>query len=397
MDNQIKRLPNESVVEYKQRIYTGKYEGSLRLTWDEISTLFASEIGARYSSTKWRREYKKWLQQEGEEVELEDELKDILFELQKERVKVSDERTQNRAYVRRISREETLVEIGKTAAEIIGGKKSLIPFISNTPDNERANQGEAILQLSDWHFGIEVDNPWNTFNPEVCRERVAKLLKETLSFCYTFGVSKLHLVNLGDLIAGRIHSSIRYESRCDVVSQTIEVSEMLAEFITALTSDGITVRYYDCFDNHSRLEPIKSDSLELETLCRITPWYLETRLKNDKKFSIHHNEFGGDIITFEVLDGKYVVSGVHGHKDKPNKVVESLTLFTKQPYDLVLTAHLHHFSCDERNETIVVSNGSLMGTDSYAKDLRLSSRASQNIILVTEDSVVDYIHRIPLN
>jgi predicted phosphodiesterase len=70
---------------------------------------------------------------------------------------------------------------------------------------------------------------------------------------------------------------------------------------------------------------------------------------------------------------------------------------TKQNFDLILTAHLHHFNADEKNEIVIVSNGSLMGTDQYAKDLRLSSIPSQNLILVTDKSVVDYIHRVILN
>ena len=107
--------------------------------------------------------------------------------------------------------------------------------------------------------------------------------------------------------------------------------------------------------------------------------------------------YSDDIITFDVMGGKYRVAGVHGHKDRPNKVIDNLTLMTKTHYDLILSAHLHHFSCDEKNETLHISNGSLMGVDSYAKDLRLSSRASQNLIFVTEDSVVDYIHRVILN
>ena len=49
---------------------------------------------------------------------------------------------------------------------------------------------------------------------------------------------------------------------------------------------------------------------------------------------------------------------------------------TKQDYELILTSHLHHFSCDEKNEVLVVSNSSLMGTDDYAAKLRLSAKPS---------------------
>ena len=70
---------------------------------------------------------------------------------------------------------------------------------------------------------------------------------------------------------------------------------------------------------------------------------------------------------------------------------------TKENFDLILTAHLHHWAGDETNRTIQISNGSLMGTDSYAKDLRLDAQPSQNIIIATRDSVCDYIRRVPLD
>jgi predicted phosphodiesterase len=159
-------------------------------------------------------------------------------------------------------------------------------------------------------------------------------------------------------------------------------------------SKGICIEYYDCLDNHSRLEPIKSDSLDLESLTRIIPWFLKERLAIYEGININSNTYDEDIIDFTVLG--YRVAGVHGHKDKSNKVVEGLTLLTKEHFDLILTAHYHHFSCDERNETLVVSNGSLMGTDNYAKNLRLCSKPSQNLIIVTNESVADYIKRIPL-
>ena len=398
------KRPNETEKEYRYRLYDYRRLYDPRFSFQTIADLIADETGIIKHKSTYAREYNKYIvasvvQEDSNETEATqlpiEDMQNLLFEAQKERFKSSDERTQMRAYMRRISREETIKEIALEAAEKIANSKQLLPTAETPID--AAKCAEAILELSDWHFGLEVNNYWNTFSPDICKERIAVLLKEVISFCYTFGVSSLHIVNLNDLIAGRIHSTIRLESRCDVITQTIEVSEILAEFISAITNEGITVHYYDCLDNHSRLEPIKAESLDLESLTRIIPWYLETRMRGNKFFNIHSNEFGDDIITFDVFNGKYSVAAVHGHKDRPNKVVDNLTMMTKVNYDLILTAHLHHFSCDEKNETLVVSNGSLMGTDTYAKDLRLSSRASQNIILVTEDSVADYIHRIILN
>lgn len=397
MNNYIQPLENESFDEYKLRVYKMKQLGSCSLKWSEIAEMFGELFGIFKDESKWRKEAKEILISSVENItsneeSMKDDLKDLILEYKKERVKLSDERTQNNAYIRGMSREETLKEIALEVAQTMSAKKSLDTNIktSYTTDGDC----EGILQLSDWHYGIDINTYWNVFNPEICRQRVSKLLKETIEFCHFFGVSKLHIVNLADLICGRIHYTLRLQSRIDVITQTMEVSEILAEFITELTNNGIVVEYYDCLDNHSRLEPDKSASLNLESLVRITPWYLKERLKSNPDVNINANYYDEDIIDFEVMG--YKVGGVHGHKDKPGKVVEGLTLMTKQNFDLILTAHLHHFNSDEKNEVVVISNGSLMGTDYYAKDLRLSSIPSQNLILVSEKSVVDYIHRVIL-
>lgn len=63
---------------------------------------------------------------------------------------------------------------------------------------------------------------------------------------------------------------------------------------------------------------------------------------------------------------------------------------------MFLTAHEHHFQADEKNRCIAIGNGTLMGTDTYAQKLRLSSTPSQNLIIVTEGNVTECIYRITL-
>ena len=140
------------------------------------------------------------------------------------------------------------------------------------------------------------------------------------------------------------------------------------------------------------MEPKKEMSLELESLTRITDWVL--KLVGGKKINIIDSPFGDDIATFNVYDFKIVA--VHGHKDTPKNIVPNMSLVTHQYYNLALTAHLHHFSCDETNETVIISNGSLMGVDDYAQQLRLTSRPSQNLIISSPDAIVDALYRLVL-
>ena len=172
-----------------------------------------------------------------------------------------------------------------------------------------------------------------------------------------------------------------------------DVPEDLLYPVGIATGKDFEIHYYDCLDNHSRLEPNKKDAMDLESLARVIPWYLKERIGG--KVIIHENEFDEGIISFKCHG--YEICGVHGDHDKPSAVVDNMCLMTHRHYDMVLTAHLHHFSADEKNETVVVSNGSLMGTDTYAKNLRLSSKASQNLIIVGDNSVCECIYRIILN
>lgn len=403
MDNSITSLrPNESFEQYRTRIYKAKQSGLVKLTWVEIANLFAENWGLARDESTWRKEAKEFLTTQVEEVTSKDEdndeqlkkdLSELILDFKKERVKISDERTQNNAYIRRLAREDTIIEIAKSTAKEMSSKKILDTY--EYPSDLDTREMEAIIQLSDWHYGIEIDNFLNTFNPEVCIERIKQLLGEAISYLTKNPVKKIHVVNLGDLISGRIHSTIRLESRYDVITQALHIAEIVAEFLAQLSSVA-PVEYYDCLDNHSRIEPNKKDSLDLESLARIIPWHLNFRFAEEPNINIRYNDFGEDIIAFKVMD-KWTVGGVHGHKDKPTKVIDNLTMLTKVKFDMILTAHLHHFNADEKNETLQVSNGSLMGTDQYAFDLRLSSKPSQNIILANYRSPMYDLHRVVLD
>ena len=400
MNDYLIPLEDETFEEYRLRVYKMKQSGELKMRWTDIAEMFNEVFNVDRDESTWRKEAKEMLISNVEEFtsdeeSLKENLRDLILKLKKEKIKLSDERVQNNAYIRRLAREETIKEIALQVAKEMDSKKLLYrPSDEDCYSFESDERNETILQLSDWHYGIEVNTYWNVFDTNVCRERITRLLEETIKFCEKFNVCKLYIVNLGDLICGRIHQTLRLQSRIDTISQIIEVSEILAEFISELTSKGIYVDYFDCLDNHSRLEPNKADSIDIETLARITPWYLKERLKENENVRIRANQYDDDIISFNIMG--YKICGVHGHKDKPGRVVEGLTLMTQENFDLILTAHLHHFSSDEKNEVMVISNGSLMGTDQYAKDLRLSSIPSQNLILVNKNSVADYIHRVIL-
>ena len=357
-----------------------------KLSWDEIAYVSQRVFNTPWKEGFFRRNYGEYVKTAEEISELDDKI----LALKKERVKLSDERVQNNAFIRRLAREETLEEIALKAAREVGEhKRLLIP--SSITSKERTKPNEAILNLCDWHYGIEINNAWNTYNTDICKRRITKLRDKVIKYCKANDVWNINIMNLADLIAGRIHLALRLQSRIDVITQIMEVSEILAELISDL-SLHFHIDYYSCLDNHSRVEPNKTDSLDLESLCRITDWYLKERLHGNQNVDIHENEYGLDIITFACKG--WNILGCHGDKDKQLNVATSIASLTHKHFDLVCMAHRHHFAADEYNESIILSSSSVMGTDDYAKNLRLSAKPSQNLIIVSDENVTEAIYRV---
>lgn len=380
------RQENETFNDYLLRIGNSKTSEE---NWKEMTSNINANLNLDYDESTYRKRYKALSTSVEDNKSSDSTISEMELELRKQKLKNAEERSLVTAYLKRISREETLKDIAQEVAAKMNAEK-LLPPSAIIPI--RSDTYKGILELSDWHYGICVDHAWNKYSPTICRQRVAKLRDEVVSYCKLWQIHELHVLNLSDLIAGRIHLQLRLDSRYDVMTQTIHVAEILAEFLSDLAED-MEIHYYDCLDNHSRIEPKKADSWDLESLARIIPWYLKSRLSKQNVI-FHENEFGPDIITLKLFD--HNILGVHGDNDSLNKIIENMTLMTKRSYDLICTAHLHHFSGDERNETIIVSNSSLMGTDNFAKSLRLSSKPSQNLIVVTKDNPIASIHRILL-
>ena len=175
------------------------------------------------------------------------------------------------------------------------------------------------------------------------------------------------------MISGYIHLPIRVNSRIDVITQTMEVSELIAEFLCNLSHYTTDLDYYSVLDNHSRLNYKKQDAIQLESLARITPWFLKERLI-ETDIKINDNEVDEDIATFKI--NEFNILGVHGDKDSQKNIVPNLSTFTHEHYDIICSAHYHHFSANEDNDTLHISNGSLMGTDEFAFKLRKNSKPS---------------------
>lgn len=388
------KKPTESIDEYKNRIYIYKLTNP-EITWKDVAKLMSSELGESGTANKYRKEFKRKFDVSSssiseEDVSMMESLQNKLVEIRKESRVLSDLRNDVNAQLRAIDRYEDLERIAKECAQEISQSLDDYKFkdikIDSTLDERRG-----LLLLSDWHFGPEVDTFWNKFNPDICKQRLQNLLDRVIPVIKENNIHYVTVFNLGDLIGGRIHAQIRMQSRIDAVKQTLEVAELLHQFIVKLRRYCI-VDYYDCLDNHSRVEPNKKESLQLESFAEVIHWHLDWMFREVPGVCIHKNKYGDSLIYAEILGHK--ILGVHGDKDKPSTVVQKRGALVGFRPDLVCTAHRHHFSADETNRCPVLCNPSLMGQDDYALDGSLDSSPAQLFVIITKDNPMYAVYRI---
>lgn len=386
------KKPNEDNEQYINRICSKKEE--IGLSWQDVADICNEICGYNYSESYYRKKYRTSLVGDLIGVLSNDatdevrDLEDVLTDIRAAKQRQIDERRASNALLSRVSREYNIREIAIETANNIS-ERILLDFDKQVFINNGDRVG--ILNISDWHYGIEINNYWNKYNVEEAKKRINNILYDTIQYISKNRIKKLYVLNIGDLISGRIHSPIRIDNQEDVITQIISVSEILAEFLNEI-SKFAEVEFHSVSDNHSRIEPNKKESLDLESLSRIIPWYLKTRLADNECITIVDNKYDDDMSVFDCEN--WTVAMAHGDKDKLSNITAHLSLMTGEHIDLICTAHMHHFACDEVNQCMIISNPSLMGTDTFAKNKRLTSRPAQTLILVGKKAPIEDIHYI---
>ena len=141
----------------------------------------------------------------------EDKLNETKQEIYKERQKLRDERTALNALLRDAARVERFKE--ELQAQAL--KLKSLPTIHYT-HSKTGSKIEAVALLSDLHLGMFIDEYCNKYNIEIAMKRLDKWVEDVIRYCRAKCVKRLNVINLGDLIAGDIHPSIRIMQEIDV-------------------------------------------------------------------------------------------------------------------------------------------------------------------------------------
>lgn len=190
----------------------------------------------------------------------------------------------------------------------------------------------------------------------------------------------MFLVLGGDLVNGEIHLNNRLENNENVVDQVISAGEAVSWFVAELSRMFEHVYIYSVPGNHSRVFPAKEDNQHGEYLDKLVTYIVDARCAALGNVETYQNTIDETIADFMVR-GRLVYA-VHGDKDTPGSVVQTLTMMTGDKPDIVLMGHRHTNALTTVYDTKVYESGCVDGADSYCIDKRLRNKPEQNVLVV---------------
>lgn len=393
---QFDREKNESTEKFIWRICQMKEQGNDELSdWDEVAEkinkgLFGDNTELYCGKDKYRKEYqsaKKFYDAGVFDEKLDEKhlklLKDKTDELTKEKQQLSDQRREYNKILTADARSEHLNEELIRIAENMSKECPLIFQDHTTYSNP---DREAVLVLSDWHYGMTADNIWNKYNTKICKERVITLGKKASHALYENQISKLHIVMLGDAAHGAIHTTCRVQANEDTCDQLMHVAEIISELVAYLAHCVKEVDVHSCYGNHMRTVQSKKESVHSDNMEKIIPWWMKERLKGYPNVTIHESEFK-EFTKLNVLG--YNICCVHGDLDTFRNIgVLTNTLFSKlygETIDYTLSGDKHHLEEFEQFGIESIMCRSLCGADDYANNKRLYSNSGQTMIIFNKN------------
>lgn len=323
------------------------------------------------------------------------ELECKIAEMRKEAKRFYDQRREFNKMIDRIGREENLEDRLIEAAQSLN---QLAPLNINKPSDTIMGDTEAVIAFADWHYGMVTNNIWDRYNTQVCRSRVEHLVERATERIRQNGCRKLHILLLGDMAHGAIHTSARVASEELVCDQVMQVSELIAQAISSLADEVEETVVHSTYGNHLRTVQNKHDSIHADNMERLIPWWLEQRLQDRTDIVFPEAEYY-EFLYFSVCG--YNICAAHGDLDNVKNAGKTLhTLFSKRyssDIDYVLLADKHHkeeFE-DLGIESMIVP--CLCGTDDYANGKRLYSTPAQLMMVFRPRVGADACYQIKLD
>lgn len=323
------------------------------------------------------------------DVEAEGEMQDMLEQLKAERIKIQTANLEYNAIQRAEARNDLFNEQIIKAIERLEPIKGTRPKLDVEPcDRHRT----ALLAISDLHAGSTFtvkgiyNEIVNEYSYDIMCARLWSIIDKIEADDIVF--DDLTLAICGDLVEGILRESSLTKLREPVTDTVICLAEFLSEWIYQLSIRlEKKVNVVIIGGNHDTVRSLTSRPMfEGENLTKIVVEFIKLRLQDLDWITVDDYQE----VAIKNIQGVNVMFQ-HGEDKDLKTTMDYFSNLYNIDVDEIVAGHLHRaesktIGITELGDRQLTRVGSIVGIDSYAKQIRASARPSCYIALYEEDN-----------
>lgn len=323
------------------------------------------------------------------DVEAEGEMQDMLAQLKAERIKIQTANLEYNAIQRAEARNDLFNEQIIKAIERLAPIKGTCPKLSIEPCDKHRT---ALLAISDLHAGSTFtvkgiyNEIVNEYSYDIMCARLWSIIDKIEADDIVF--DDLTVAICGDLVEGILRESSLTKLREPVTDTVIRLAEFLSEWIYQLSIRLETkVNVVIIGGNHDTVRSLTSRPMfEGENLTKIVVEFIKLRLQDLDWITVDDYQD----VAIKNIQGVNVMFQ-HGEDKDLKTTMDYFSNLYNIDVDEIVAGHLHRgesktVGITELGDRQLTRVGSIVGTDSYAKQIRASARPSCYIALYEEDN-----------
>lgn len=323
------------------------------------------------------------------DVEAEGEMQDMLEQLKAERIKIQTANLEYNAIQRAEARNDLFNEQIIKAIERLEPIKGTRPKLSIEPYDKHRT---ALLAISDLHAGSTFtvkgiyNEIVNEYSYDIMCARLWSIIDKIEADDIVF--DDLTVAICGDLVEGILRESSLTKLREPVTDTVIRLAEFLSEWIYQLSIRLETkVNVVIIGGNHDTVRSLTSRPMfEGENLTKIVVEFIKLRLQDLDWITVDDYQD----VAIKNIQGVNVMFQ-HGEDKDLKTTMDYFSNLYNIDVDEIVAGHLHRgesktVGITELGDRQLTRVGSIVGTDSYAKQIRASARPSCYIALYEEDN-----------
>lgn len=323
------------------------------------------------------------------DVEAEGEMQDMLEQLKAERIKIQTANLEYNAIQRAEARNDLFNEQIIKAIERLEPIKGTRPKLDVEPCDKHRT---ALLAISDLHAGSTFtvkgiyNEIVNEYSYDIMCARLWSIIDKIEADDIVF--DDLTVAICGDLVEGILRESSLTKLREPVTDTVIRLAEFLSEWIYQLSIRlEKKVNVVIIGGNHDTVRSLTSRPMfEGENLTKIVVEFIKLRLQDLDWIIVDDYQD----VAIKNIQGVNVMFQ-HGEDKDLKTTMDYFSNLYNIDVDEIVAGHLHRgesktVGITELGDRQLTRVGSIVGTDSYAKQIRASARPSCYIALYEEDN-----------